>query len=118
PYGDVEVVGLVDPLAGAVLLAGVDGDAQLADGGAARRLPQLRVAGQVADKDDPVDVGHYSSPPSPASAATTISAGGGAGVAAAVARRCGIGRRVARWRITPSVILRTRLTSSSASGVE
>ena len=36
PDGDVEVVGLVDPLAGlAVLAAAVDGDSQLADGGPA-----------------------------------------------------------------------------------
>src|SRR5205823_3310393 len=58
PDGDVEVVRLVDPLARAVLLARVDGDAELADGGAARRVPELRVPGQVPDQDDAVDVGH------------------------------------------------------------
>src|SRR5262249_13431538 len=59
PDGDVEVVRLVRPLAGrAVLLARVDGDPQLADGGAARRVAQLGVAREVPDEDDAVDVGH------------------------------------------------------------
>ena len=57
--GDAEVVRLVGPLAGLVLAAAVHGDAQAADGGAARRVPQLGVARQVADEDDAVDVGHY-----------------------------------------------------------
>ena len=63
PDGDVEVVRLLAPLAGGrVLLAGVDGDPELADGGAGRRVPELWVAGQVPDQDDAVDVGHgYSS---------------------------------------------------------
>jgi hypothetical protein len=44
PDGDVEVVGLVDPLAGRVVLAArVARDAQLADRGAARERAQLGV---------------------------------------------------------------------------
>ena len=45
PDRDVEVVGLVDPLAAVVLAAAVDGDAKLADGGPAGGAPQLGVAG-------------------------------------------------------------------------
>src|SRR3954452_10201459 len=57
PHGDVEVVGEVAPLAAlAVLAAGVDRDAQLADGGPAGERAQLRVGGQVAGDDHPVDV--------------------------------------------------------------
>src|SRR5262249_28415859 len=55
PDGDVEVVRLVDPLAGLVLPARVDRDPQLADRGATARAPQLRVLGQVPDQDDAVD---------------------------------------------------------------
>src|SRR3954468_17142153 len=58
PDRDVEVVGLVLPLAGRVVLAPrVDGDAQLADGHAAGQRAQLGVEGEVAGQDDPVDVG-------------------------------------------------------------
>src|SRR6266508_450985 len=43
PYGDVEVVRLVDPLAGRLVLAArVHGHAQAADRGAAVRVPQLK----------------------------------------------------------------------------
>src|SRR4026207_2531694 len=53
PDGDVEVVRLLAPLAGlAVLLPRVHGEAQLADRGAARRVPQLGVLRQVSDQDD------------------------------------------------------------------
>src|SRR5207237_7262801 len=52
PDGDVEVVRLVAPLArGLVLLARVHGDAKLADGGAARRVPQLGILGEISDED-------------------------------------------------------------------
>ena len=58
PDGDVEVVGLVDPLAGRVVLAaGVDRDPQAAHRGAARRAAELGVAGEVPGDHDPVDVG-------------------------------------------------------------
>src|ERR1700686_3587409 len=57
PDGDVEVVGLVDPLL-AVLAAGVAGDPQAAHRGSARRRAQLGVGGQVAGDDDSVDVVH------------------------------------------------------------
>ena len=57
--GDAEVVRLVGPLPGvAVLAARVDGDPQAADGRAARRVPELWVARQVADEHDAIDVGH------------------------------------------------------------
>src|SRR4029453_7687736 len=57
PHGDVEVVGLVDPVAGRVVLAArVAGHAQLADRGAARQRAQLRIGGEVAGDDHPVDV--------------------------------------------------------------
>ena len=59
--GDAEVVGLVDPLARLVLAPAVHGDAEAADGRAARRVPQLGVARQVADEHDAVDVRHGSS---------------------------------------------------------
>src|SRR5215210_7033973 len=59
PDGDVEVVRLVAPLARRpVLLARIDGDAELADGGPARRVPELGVPRQVPDEDDAVDIGH------------------------------------------------------------
>src|SRR5205085_2537271 len=62
PDRDVEVVRLVAPLAGlVVLLAGVDRDPELADGVPARGVPELGIPGQVAHEDDAVDVGHYSS---------------------------------------------------------
>src|SRR5262249_40239608 len=63
PNGDVEVVRLVAPVAARVLLTRVDGEAQLAHGGAARCMPQLRVPGQVPHEHDAIDVGHvfYSS---------------------------------------------------------
>src|SRR2546421_5879596 len=62
PDRDVEVVRLVAPLAGGVvLLPRVDGDPELADGRPVRGRPELGIAGQVADKDNTVDVGHYSS---------------------------------------------------------
>src|SRR5439155_25104408 len=61
PDGDVEVVRLLGPLAGgAVLAARVHGDPQAADGGPARGVAKLGVAGQIADQDDAVDVGHVS----------------------------------------------------------
>src|SRR4029453_11028305 len=121
PDGDVEVVRLVAPLAGLrILLACVHGQAELADGGAARRVPELGVPGQVADEDDSVDVGHrYSSPsvgspgpdcspaPDPANASpypcSRRAVGGGPdGVGP------GFGRLTAMCRSTPSVILSTR----------
>src|SRR5207237_7528421 len=59
PDRDVEVVRLVAPLArGLVLLARVHGDAELADGGAARRVPQLGILREISDEDDSVDVRH------------------------------------------------------------
>src|SRR5215210_148320 len=58
PNGDVEVVGLVHPLAaGLVLAPRVARDPQAADGHAARKIPELGVAGQVPGEHDPVDVG-------------------------------------------------------------
>src|SRR5581483_10479531 len=69
PDGHVEVVGLVDPLAGLVLPARVDGEPQLADRRAAARAPELGVLGQVPDQDDAVDVRH-ARPPPPASPRT------------------------------------------------
>src|SRR4051794_35696233 len=57
PDGDVEVDGLVDPVARLVVLAaGVAGDPQLADGHAARQVPEIRVVRQVPREDDAVDV--------------------------------------------------------------
>src|SRR5262249_4883864 len=58
PDRHVEVVGLVAPVALRVLLPRVHGDPQLADRRAARRVPKLGVARQVAHEDDAVDVGH------------------------------------------------------------
>src|SRR6185437_9048908 len=52
----VEVVGLVDPLAGLVAAATVDGDAQAADRGAAGRVPELGILRQVPDEHDTGDV--------------------------------------------------------------
>ena len=58
PHGDVEVVRLVLPLAGGVVLpAGVAGDAQRAAGHAARQGAQLRVTRQIPGEDDAIDVG-------------------------------------------------------------
>src|SRR5215210_1551500 len=58
PDGDVEVVGLVDPFARRLVLAPrVARDPQAAYSHAARKVPELRVAGQVPREDDPVDVG-------------------------------------------------------------
>src|SRR6266576_4608627 len=54
---DAEVVRLVRPLARLVATPAIDGDAQVANGGAARRVPQLRVLRQVPDQNDAVDVG-------------------------------------------------------------
>src|SRR5437773_2254640 len=64
PDRDVEVVRLLRPLAGGRILAPrVHREPQAADGHPARRVPELRVAREVADEDDAVDVGHsYSSP--------------------------------------------------------
>src|SRR3954452_5952543 len=56
PDGDVEVVGLVDPLTGLVLAARVAGDAELADRGAAREGAKLGVRGEVACQHHSVDV--------------------------------------------------------------
>ena len=42
------------------------GEPQRADGHAGRRVPQLGVAGQVADENDAVDRGHRVTPPLPA----------------------------------------------------
>src|SRR5581483_4286943 len=62
--GDAEVVRLVDPLARLVAPPAVHGDAEAADRRAARRVPELGIARQVADQDDAVDVRcHYSSSP-------------------------------------------------------
>src|SRR5215467_8194421 len=55
-HGDAEVVGRVDPVARLVALAVVDRNAEAADGRPARRVPKLRVPGQVADQDHAVDV--------------------------------------------------------------
>src|SRR4249919_276133 len=58
PDGDVEVVGLVDPLAAlAVLAAAVDGHSKLADRGSAGGRAQLGVLGQISCDRDYVDVG-------------------------------------------------------------
>src|SRR3954452_13882046 len=65
PYGDVEVVGLVDPLAGRLVLpARVHGHAEAADRGAAVRVPELRVAREVARDDHAIDVGRCHVAPS------------------------------------------------------
>src|SRR5215204_1083755 len=57
PDRDVEVIGLLAPLAGRrVLATRVDRDAQLAHRGAAGRCAQLGVAREVSGQDDPVDV--------------------------------------------------------------
>ena len=57
PDGDVEVVGLVDPLARRVLPARVARDPQLADGRPARRRAELGVTCEVPGEHDSVDVG-------------------------------------------------------------
>src|SRR5690349_13392795 len=61
PDRHVEVVRLVDPLPGSVLTAGVDGNAQLADGRPTRGGTEFRVLGQIARNQDSVDVrcGHW-----------------------------------------------------------
>src|SRR3954447_12886119 len=56
PDRDVEVVRLVDPLAGSVLAARVDGDPQLADGRPAGDGAELRVAREVPGENHDVDV--------------------------------------------------------------
>src|SRR5215207_1504589 len=57
PHGDVEVVGLVDPLAGGLVLPPrVAGDAQAAHRGAAGRVAQLGVTGEIPGQDHSVDV--------------------------------------------------------------
>src|ERR1044071_1666734 len=60
PDRDVEVVGLLAPLAGGgVLAARVDGETQAAHGRPARGMAELGVARQVSDEDDAVDAcGH------------------------------------------------------------
>src|SRR3954451_1063904 len=66
PDGDVEVVGLVDPLTGRVVLAArVARNAQLAHRGAARQRAQLGIGREVAGDDHPVDVrrGHARTAP-------------------------------------------------------
>src|SRR5262249_11895290 len=64
PDGDVEVVRLLRPLAGGgVLPARVHGEPEAADGHAAGRVPELRVAREVADEDDAIDICHGSTPP-------------------------------------------------------
>src|SRR5262245_31610509 len=127
PDGDVEVVRLLRPFARrAVLAPRVDGETEAADGSAAGCVAELRIPREVSDEHDAIDVGHgYSSPsvsaasssPGPA-ADSAYSAGASAtGAAADVSpRRCGRGRRVAMWRMTPSVIFRMREISSSAVG--
>src|SRR6476659_2108760 len=52
PDGDVEVVGLVDPLFAAVLAASIDSDPEVADLGPAIGGFQVGVAGEVAGDDD------------------------------------------------------------------
>ena len=75
PDGDREVVRLVDPLAALVLAPRVDGDTQRADRHAGRRVPELRVAGEVADENHAVDAGghRYSSSSSLAGAVSASS---------------------------------------------
>src|SRR4051794_21454374 len=139
--GDAEVVRLVDPLAGLVPAAAVHRDAQAADRCAARRVPELGIARQVADEDDPVDVRcHYSSSPpvvvsaevSVSSTSSSTAAGTSAGTGTAcgallAAAGGGVSSRgalvrepsmclVAMWRMTPSSIFNTRLISSSVAG--
>src|SRR5262249_36636553 len=64
PDGDVEVVRLLRPLAGGrVLAARVHGAPEAADGHAARRVPELRIACEVADEDDAIDICHGPTPP-------------------------------------------------------
>src|SRR5207249_220869 len=59
PDGDVEVVRLLAPLTRCLVLApGVHRKAHRADGHAGRRVPELRILGQVADEDDAVDCCH------------------------------------------------------------
>src|SRR5262245_56444762 len=59
PDRDVEVVGLLGPLTGGRILAAcVHGEPEAADRHPARRVPELRVAGQVADEHDAIDAGH------------------------------------------------------------
>src|SRR5215210_7411725 len=118
PDGHVEVIGLLGPLAGlAVLLSRVDGEPQLAHGGAARRVPQLGVPRQVADQDHPVDVRHYDSSSTDAvTGCGTSCRSRGVGATGRPGDR--LIRRVAMWRRTPSVIFRIRESSSSVAGSE
>src|SRR5262249_32528608 len=61
PDGDVEVVRLVAPLAGGVvLLAGVHGEGQLGHRSAAGCVAELGGPRQVSDQGGAVDVGHSS----------------------------------------------------------
>src|SRR5712691_6557990 len=141
-HRDAAVVRLVDPLARLVLAPAVQGQAEAAHGGAAGRVAELGVAGQVADEHDPVDAGchRYSSSCSSglvsgsafsgaATATGTGSAGTGAGggggaeaAGAAGSSRGALVREpsmcfVARWRRTASSIFRTREISSRVSGL-
>src|SRR5439155_24407858 len=118
PDGDVEVIRLLGPFAGgAVLAACVDGESQAADGGPARRVPELGILRQIAYEHDSVDVCGHLKPPHPTGVAwssesclcSTLLSSGRAGPVASV-------RLTARWRMTPSVIFSTRETSASASG--
>src|SRR6185312_12168419 len=118
PDRDVEVVRLLRPLAGgAVLAARVDGEPEAADRGTARRVPELWVARQIAQENDSVDVGGHLKPPHPTGVAwssesclcSALLSSVRAGPVTAI-------RLTARWRMTPSVILRTRETSARASG--
>src|SRR3954452_11063254 len=61
PDGDVEVVGLVGPVARLVLAARVDRDPELAQRGPTRGAAELGILRQVADEDVSVDVrsGHF-----------------------------------------------------------
>src|ERR671930_1909350 len=117
PDRDVEVVRLVPPFArGLVLLARVHGDAELADRGAARGVPQLGILREISDEDDSVDVRH----------AVPFSLADVPGRAYSASGTCACRAPVcapATWRtamclMTPSVILRTREISSSVSGLE
>src|SRR3954454_9022643 len=56
PDGDVEVVGLVDPVTALVFAAAVDRDPKLAYGGSTAEMTQLRIPGQVPGDDHHVHV--------------------------------------------------------------
>src|ERR1035441_41524 len=72
PHHDVVVVGVLLPLTARVGPVAIGGEGEVADRGAARRVAQLRVAGEPSDQHDPVEgTGHgYSS------SSSAISAGG------------------------------------------